>query len=89
MGSDTDLKELKDLINKRFDSLEERMKEFEIGQAKIGTRLDEWKNSISKISDLAEKVEELKNWKQIAIFLLERIVVKIDRSFSLECFFKT
>lgn len=72
--SDTDLKELKDLINKRFDSIEtrfesieERMKELEIGQAKIETRLDEWKNSIAKIPDLAKKVGELKNWKQITI----------------------
>lgn len=40
-ASNTGLKELKDLINKRFDSLEERIKELEIGQAKINTRLDE------------------------------------------------
>ena len=66
-ASNTDLKELKDLINKRFDSLEERIKELEIGQAKINTRLDEWKNTMGKIPDLAEKVGELKNWKQIAI----------------------
>jgi hypothetical protein len=67
--TDSDLKELKDLINNRFDKLEVRIQAMEIGQAKIESRLEEWKNSVQKIPDLAEKVGELKNWKQIGLTL--------------------
>ncbi|MGK7872662.1 MAG: hypothetical protein AB4426_04915 [Xenococcaceae cyanobacterium] len=71
--TESDIKELKDLINKRFDELKadgakmsEQIKNLEIGQAKIEARLEEWKPAINKIPDLAEKVGELKNWRQIA-----------------------
>ena len=67
--TDSDLKELKDLINNRFDKLEVLIQAMEIGQAKIESRLEEWKNSVQKIPDLAEKVGELKNWKQIGLTL--------------------
>jgi hypothetical protein len=33
-------------------------------------RMDEWSNSIQKIPDLAEKVGELKNWRQIAVIII-------------------
>ncbi|MFM7578489.1 MAG: hypothetical protein ACKO5Q_16335, partial [Microcystaceae cyanobacterium] len=56
--TDPDLKELKDLINNRFDKLEVRIQAIEISQAKIESRLEEWKNSVQKIPDLAEKVGE-------------------------------
>ncbi|MEA5510394.1 hypothetical protein VB715_11520 [Crocosphaera sp. UHCC 0190] len=36
----------------------------------VDARLDEWKPSIHKISDLAEKVGELKNWRQIVIITI-------------------
>lgn len=75
--TDTDLQELKDLINSRFDNLEERMKALETGQNKIDTRLtvietrlEEWKPTVQKIPDLAEKVGELKNWRQIALVVI-------------------
>ncbi|MDJ0688196.1 MAG: DUF1664 domain-containing protein [Xenococcaceae cyanobacterium MO_188.B32] len=36
----------------------------------IETRMDEQKSSIGKIPKLAEKVGELKNWRQIAIIII-------------------
>ena len=36
----------------------------------IETRIDEQKSSLSKIPELAEKVGELKNWRQIAIIII-------------------
>jgi hypothetical protein len=39
--------------------------------------LDEWKPSINKIADLAEKVGELKNWKQIGLVFLTAVVSSI------------
>jgi uncharacterized protein YoxC len=36
----------------------------------IETKLDEWKPSMAKITDLAEKVGELKNWRSIAFLIL-------------------
>jgi hypothetical protein len=57
--TELDIKELKDLINTRFDELKldgakmsEQIKNLEIGQAKMETRMDEWKSAINKISDL-------------------------------------
>jgi hypothetical protein len=82
--TDTDLKELKDLINSQFellngriDKLDERIQGLEIGQAKIETRLEEWKISIQKIPDLTEKVGELKNWKQIGLIIATAMISSI------------
>jgi hypothetical protein len=36
----------------------------------VETRIDEQKAAIGKIPDLAEKVGELKNWRQIAIIII-------------------
>jgi predicted nuclease with TOPRIM domain len=94
-STNNDIKELKELINSRFDaidrrfdklenrfdSLDERVKALEIGQTKleanlgkIEARLDDWKPSINKISDLAEKVGELKNWRQIALIVISAVL---------------
>ena len=74
--TENDLKDLKDLINSRFDVLEKGQKALEIGQteikgqiAVIDSRLRTLETSSQKIPDLAEKVGELKNWKQIALTL--------------------
>jgi methyl-accepting chemotaxis protein len=48
----------------------EEMKCIELGQAKIEGRLEEWKRAIDKIPDLAEKMGELKNWRQIAFIVI-------------------
>lgn len=82
--TENDLKRLEELINNRFDRLEEGQKVLEQGQkalekgqieikerlAVIETRQEDWKPSIDKISDLAEKVGELKNWRQIVIITI-------------------
>jgi hypothetical protein len=75
--TDIELQELKSFIgeqfgqvNKRFDAMDAEIKEIRIAQAKIEDRLEEWKPSINKISDLAEKVGELKNWRQIALVVI-------------------
>lgn len=96
--TENDLKRLEDLINNRFDRLEEGQKSLEEGQksleqgqksleqgqkalekgqteikerlAVIETRQETWKPSIDKISDLAEKVGELKNWRQIVVITI-------------------
>jgi len=41
-------------------------KQIETRLTVIETRLDSWKPAIDKIPDLAEKIGELKNWRQIA-----------------------
>ena len=86
--TDADLKELKELINSRFDKIDNsleraihRIEALEIGQVRIEQklegeikRLDERLNTfgvaVGKIPDLAEKVGELKNWRQIAIIVI-------------------
>lgn len=60
------LREIKDELkttNDRLNSIDTRL-------VAIETRMDEQKNSIGKIPDLAEKVGELKNWRQIAIIII-------------------
>ncbi len=36
----------------------------------VDTRLEDWKPAIDKIPDLAEKVGELKNWRQFVIITI-------------------
>lgn len=67
--TDTDIRELKDLIT----GLREEVR---IGFTAVNGRIDMTNTRISnvesntqKIPDLAEKVGELKNWKQIAIIV--------------------
>ncbi|MDJ0634640.1 MAG: DUF1664 domain-containing protein [Xenococcaceae cyanobacterium MO_188.B29] len=76
-SSNTDIQELKELIGDRFDQLDgkieqvreniqgldRRLRDIELNQAETKGRMDEWKTSIQKIPDLAEKVGELKNWR--------------------------
>lgn len=54
----------------QIEQMSEKIVNLEIGQAKIETRMDEWKTGIDKIPDLAEKVGELKNWRQIALIII-------------------
>ncbi len=96
--TESDIKELKDLIiafreeaNSRFTRLEEGQQtlQLEIVEVKqdinaidkrlavIETRFDEWRPSIQKIPDLAEKVGELKNWKQIGLVFVTAVISSI------------
>ncbi|AGF53540.1 unknown protein (plasmid) [Synechocystis sp. PCC 6803] len=74
--TESDLKELKDLIVElklgqaemkgQLAGIDNRLIRLE---TKMETKLDTLEPSIQKIPDLAEKVGELKNWKQIGLTL--------------------
>lgn len=72
--TETELKELKDLINNRFDKVEERLQALEIGLTEARTKLTSIEPLVQKIPDLSEKVGELKNWRQIAIIVIAATV---------------
>lgn len=57
-------------LSEQMGQMSQKMTNLEIGQAKIETRMEEWKRAIDKIPDLAEKVGELKNWRQIALVII-------------------
>ncbi len=79
--TENDLKDLKDLINSRFDELEKNQNEMKqrlgvvetqltdlrINVGKIESTLQAQQPLIQKIPDLAEKVGESKNWKHIVV----------------------
>ena len=93
--TENDIKDLKDLINSKFESLDNKFEsldnkfeslekkithlEFktELSLTEIKTTLKDWKPSVDKISDLTEKVGELKNWKQIGLLLATAIITSI------------
>ena len=87
-ATDTDIRELKDLItgmrdeirleflaaNNRTNDLREELR-IGITEVKgkidtVNSRLSNLEASTQKIPDLAEKVGELKNWRQIVFILL-------------------
>jgi archaellum component FlaC len=78
--TENDLKRLEDLIigvangqteiksdiktlSAKVDGIDKRL-------TSIETPLEDWKPSIDKTADLAEKVAELKNWKQIGVVVI-------------------
>ncbi len=72
----SELKELKDLIADGFAKseanqarLEEKMSNLESRMSKIEGTLLGQQTYVQKIPDLAERVGELKNWKQIGLTL--------------------
>lgn len=85
--TNNELEQLKELIISRFDKLESRldkvdsrlekvegrMTALEIGQAELKGKISAMESSVQKIPDLAEKMGELKNWKQIAVIFLTAI----------------
>ena len=89
--TEDDLRELKDLINNGFKEVKQNIGELkqDIDELKqdingldkrlgiVEARLDEWKPSINKITDLAEKVGELKNWRQIVIIAITATISTI------------
>jgi hypothetical protein len=83
-ATESDIKELKDLIvafredsNQRFTAIDNRFTGIENRLTVIETRLDEWRPSMQKIPDLAEKVGELKNWKQIGLVFVTAVISSI------------
>lgn len=59
--TESDIQELKNLINSRFDEMKQDINEIDKRLTVIENRLEDWKPSISKIPDLAEKIGKLKN----------------------------
>ena len=59
--TESDIQELKNLINSRFDEMKHDINEIDKRLTVIENRLEDWKPSITKIPDLAEKIGELKN----------------------------
>jgi predicted phage-related endonuclease len=73
-GIDERFKGIETRLDDRFKGIDERFKGIETRLDDrfkgIETRLDDQKNALSKIPDLAEKVGELKNWRQIAVIII-------------------
>ncbi len=77
-------KELKENINQLDGKIEQvrddikvindRLRDIELNQAETKGRMDEWKTAIQKIPDLAEKVGELKNWRQTAFIIIAAVI---------------
>jgi hypothetical protein len=72
--TESDLKELKDLITAGFAKseanqahLESRITDLDNRISRLEGTLQAQQPYIQKIPDLAEKIGELKNWKQIAL----------------------
>ena len=71
-------------LKSRLTSLERRLTSLEANQfevkndlTEIKTCLEDWKPSINKISDLSEKVGELKNWRQIGLVLTTAVITSL------------
>ena len=82
--TESDLKELKDLIiafreesNNRFTRLEEGQESLRMEMIEVKTKLNTLEPSIQKVPDLAEKVGELKNWKQIGLVFITAVISSI------------
>jgi hypothetical protein len=89
--TESDIKELKDLIiafredtnnrftaiDNKFNAIDNKFTSIDNRLTVIETRLDEWRPAIAKIPDLAEKVGELKNWRQIGLFFVTAFISSI------------
>lgn len=79
-SSSTDLQQLKEFLSDRFTELKLEMSDVK-GEIKVinkeiegvNKRLSSLEVSVQKIPELAEKVGEFKNWKQIGVLLLASI----------------
>jgi septal ring factor EnvC (AmiA/AmiB activator) len=86
-SSNIEIQELKNFISDRFNELKQDVAEIDtkvesidkrliVVETKLDNtnqRLSNIETSIQKIPDLAEKVGEFKNWKQVGILLLASI----------------
>jgi seryl-tRNA synthetase len=96
--TESDIKELKDLINQRFNDIDKRLMVIEkdvtevkkevtevkkevtdvkIGQGEIKGKLAGLELNVQKVPDLAEKVGELKNWKQVGLIVITAFLSSI------------
>jgi hypothetical protein len=82
--TENDFKKLEDLIvngqseiKSDIKSLSAKLENIDKRLISIETRLEDWKPSIDKTADLAEKVGELKNWKQIGVVVITAFISSI------------
>lgn len=82
--TESDIKELKDLINSRFDRLEveqskqsEQIKNLQISMGEFKGKLSVIESSVQKIPDLAERTGEIKNWKQVSLVIITAFVSSV------------
>ncbi len=61
-------------LENRMTNLEQGFQDFEKVQIETNTKISMIETSSQKIPDLAEKVGELKNWKQIGLALFGTLV---------------
>jgi hypothetical protein len=81
---ETDLKEIlislrKDVsdIKTELSGTNTRLTALELGQVRIEGKLEGMQPSLQKVPDLAEKVGELKNWKQIGLIIATAMISSI------------
>jgi archaellum component FlaC len=67
---ETEFKEILLEIKSDVKDLKKELFEVKTDLAVIKSRLDGQQTAIDKIPDLAEKVGELKNWRQIAVIII-------------------
>ena len=69
-ATDTDIKEIKDILT----NIQTQIVDLMLCVGKIQATLQAQNPSIQKIPDLAEKVGELKNWKQIGLTIVGGLI---------------
>jgi archaellum component FlaC len=79
-STNNDLKYIKDLLvelksdiketNKKIDNLTSEVTNLKVDIATVKGKLESQQSYIAKIPELAEKVGELKNWRQIAVIII-------------------
>ncbi len=63
-----------DHLDQKIDKNSAEIVDLKISIGKVDTSLNEWRPSIQKIPDLAEKIGEAKNWRQIVIIAITVIL---------------
>lgn len=86
-ASESDIKELKQLIQqqtgqltdiqKEIGNLQKELGDLKVSNGKIEATLQSQQMLIQKIPDLTEKVGELKNWKQIGLVFITAAISSI------------
>ena len=75
--TESELKELKDLITNGFSRLDTEITDLKVSVAKIEATLQAQQPNLQKIPDLAEKVGELKNGKQIGLIIATAMISSV------------
>ena len=74
---ETELKEVLIEFKQQLNDIHKDISAMRIELTEVRTELETLKPSIQKIPDLAEKVGELKNWKQIGLIIATAMISSI------------